>query len=206
MKIIFGLGDSITYGAWGQQTHGWATLLREWLDGQTPYPGYYFYSLGIPGETSAGLRNRFEQEMEARKRSDDESFVYFVACGANDATWLNGEQRFKQTTEQYADNMRYILSVIKEKPGKFYVLNTTPVNEEFSTEFGGKDKACLNKYVDKYNDVLTNICNELGVSLVDINSTFKANDIASLLTPDGLHPNDNGHQLIFETIKTLAIN
>lgn len=204
MKIIFGLGDSITYGAWGQNTHGWCALLRAHLDSQEPYPQYYFYALGIPGETSAGLRGRFKQELDVRKRSDDESFLYLVACGANDATWLNGGQRFKQSLEEYSNNMRFIFNELRTRPGKVYALNVTPVNEAYSKEFKGKDYSCLNEYVDKYNQALALICDELDIELVDINAVFKSQGVETNITMDGVHPNDEGHNLIFENVKNLV--
>lgn len=201
MKVVFALGDSITYGCWGQETRGWTTLLREYLESQEPYPSYYLYTLGIPGETSSGLRKRFVQEIDARKRSDDSSYVYLVACGANDATWLNGDQRFKQSKDEYAENMRTIFSELKNRPGVVYALNITPVNEEFSKEFKGKDKSCLNEYVDAYNHVLAQVSSELEVEIIDVNAAFRNNDFTALFTDDGLHPNDDGHRLIFETVK-----
>lgn len=202
MKVIFSFGDSITYGCWGQNTHGWTSLLRSRLDSAGEFPAYYYYALGIPGETSKGLADRFASEVAARRRSDDDGYTFLLACGANDATWLNGDARFKQSIAEYADNMSSIIGAAKKVGGEIILLNTTPVNEEYSREFKGKDKSCLNEYVDKYNLELVEVARSTNVRVVDVNRAFKDRDVATLLIDDGLHPNDDGHKLIFETVKT----
>ncbi len=197
MKVIFAFGDSITYGVWGPDTSGWSGLLRRELDREQKY---YFYSLGIPGETSRGLRDRFAREVAARQRSDDDGYVFLIACGANDATWLNGEQRFKQTQDEYAANMTAVIDEAKRLGGEVLLLNITPVNEEFSREFKGKDKSCLNEYVVTYNRVLAQVAAETEVRLIDVNRAFQERNVPALLTQDGLHPNDEGHRVLFETV------
>ena len=100
--------------------------------------------------------------------------------------------------------MRFIFNELRTRPGKVYALNITPVNEEYSKEFKGKDKSCLNEYVDKYNQALARICDELDIELVDINAVFKSKGVEVNITMDGLHPNDEGHNLIFENVKKLV--
>lgn len=202
MKVIFSFGDSLTYGAWGRQTHGWTTLLRDYLDTKFEYPSYYYYALGIPGETSRGLVDRFASEVASRRRTDDEAYTFLIACGANDATWLKGEAHFKLDVETYIKNMKVVVDSAKAVGGRIYLLNITPVNENYSREFKGKDKECLNEYVDKYNEAIRLVATNKNVPIIDINSAFEADDIPELITRDGLHPSDAGHQLIFETVTT----
>lgn len=113
MTVIYAFGDSITYGAWGIQTSGWAALLRQYLDDlQEKNSNYYglFYNLGIPGETTTGLLNRFDNEVKARIRVNDES-VFIFAFGANDAVFLVSENKFRTSKDEFENN----LSIVFEK-------------------------------------------------------------------------------------------
>lgn len=47
------LGDSIVYGAWDEEKHGYVNRLREDLKENNQVEN--IYGLGIPGETTAGL-------------------------------------------------------------------------------------------------------------------------------------------------------
>ncbi|MBC7707794.1 hypothetical protein H7Y63_01060 [Polaromonas sp.] len=200
MKTIFLFGDSITYGSWDMVSSGWASRLRNHLDLINKSPTYYLYALGIPGETSGGLRARFEPEFLARQRSDDDSYTIVLACGANDATWLNGEGRFKVSKEDYITNMRAVIRQAKQYTKDIYSLNITPVNEKFSAEFKGKDKKCMNEYVNTYNLALSELCEVENVEIIDIHSVFKDLGANDLLTTDGLHPNAGGHEVIADTV------
>lgn len=73
MAQIFCFGDSITYGAWDVANSGWAQKLRIYLDKkQEEDDSLYFltYNLGIPGEATDSLVNRFLSETKARIRED----------------------------------------------------------------------------------------------------------------------------------------
>lgn len=200
MKVIYAFGDSITYGAWDQQASGWTSLLRQHLDLTEPFPGYYFYELGIHGETTNGLMKRLDNEIEVRQRQDDDSYTFIFAHGANDATWLTGESRFKASIEDYEANLRTAIQKAKSLNASIYILGITPVNEEYSTDLVARGKSCINKYVDIYDSKARAVAQSESVSFIDINGAFKAAGPNNLLVPDGLHPNEAGHKLIFKTV------
>ncbi len=70
MKILI-FGDSIAYEAWDRED-GWVTRLRKFVDDKilsAPEEDNYYhhiYNLGISGDTSTGVLNRFHAEMNAR--------------------------------------------------------------------------------------------------------------------------------------------
>jgi lysophospholipase L1-like esterase len=200
MHVIYAFGDSITYGAWDMGRSGWASRFRAYLDGRNDAPTYYFYPLGIHGETTDGLVKRFENEFEARRRHDDTTYTFLFAYGANDATWLMDKQRFKASIEEYEKNLRTVIDIAQSVTANIYFLDITPVNEEFSANLVKKNKSCLNEYVDLYNDKLHDIARTCGVKVITVNEEFKAEGAANLLVSDGLHPNEAGHDLIYRQV------
>ena len=208
MSIIYAFGDSITYGAWDISSSGWATRLRQYLDKrQEEDPDLYalFYNLGIPGETTEGLVTRFESETKARIRKNkvDDS-IFILAYGANDAAYLPAEEKFRVSKEEFAKNLRQIIEIASSMSKKILIINLLPVVEEKnSTPRNGKVRS--NKYMTEYNAVLKDLANQLKVPLVDVNSVFmKAGHESLFIADDGLHPNEAGHQLIFESVQPVV--
>ena len=203
MAVIYAFGDSITYGAWDISGSGWVNRLRQFLDElQEKNPKYYglFYNLGIPGETTAGLVNRFEHEVDARERQGEEG-VFIFAYGANDAAFLPAQESFRVSKEEFQANFSAVLEKAIEITKKIIVVNILPVIESInSVPRNGKIR--LNKYMAEYNQVLTTLADKYKLQIIDVHALFLKEKYEDLFVPDdGLHPNDRGHELIFEAVK-----
>lgn len=201
MHVIYVFGDSITYGAWDMGDSGWTAKFRKYLDSRNEGPTYFFYPLGIHGETTDGLVKRFDDEFEARRRHDDTTYTFIFAYGANDASWRINEQQFKTDIHAFESNFQEIITKAKTVSSEIYLLEVTPVNEEYSGNLVAKNKSCLNEYVDKYNEKLRTLADVNGVNLVAVNQALRSKDPRSVLVPDGLHPSALGHEIIFNKVK-----
>src|SRR3989344_3552583 len=89
MTLILVFGDSITYGAW-DTNGGWVQRLRTYLDKKQladPKLYYELYNLGVSGDTSTDLLERFEAETKQRikRMSAKEEIIIIVAIGTNDS-------------------------------------------------------------------------------------------------------------------------
>ncbi len=206
MAIIYLFGDSITYGAWDVANSGWATLLRRHLDEkQEKDPNLYYltYNLGIPGETTSGLLDRFKSEFEAREREDrGEENIFVFAFGANDSVFIPSKGVYAIVPDLFKSNYQSVLDIAKGSSRKIIMLNITPVDEKVCIErYATKDKIRLNSNVAKYNGLIQEIAARNQIPLVDVHSSYMASDYRKLLSEDGLHPNSEGHRAIFELIK-----
>ena len=67
-----------------------------------------------------------------------------------------------------------------------------------------KDKSYKNEYIQKYNDAIKQICAKNKIYFIEIFEDWIKMDYKRLLE-DGLHPNSEGHQKIFETVKDFLI-
>ncbi len=207
MAVIYAFGDSITYGAWDIGKSGWAARLRQYLDDfQTRHPEEYyglFYNLGIPGEDTSGLVKRFAAETDAREREGEDAMFIF-AYGANDAAFLAGKNIFRIPKETFKVNLEHVLAKASEISNKIAIVNILPVMESLNSK-PRNGKIRLNGYMEEYNTVLAEVAEKYKAKLVDVYSLFmKAGHEELFSLADGLHPNDKGHEIMFNAIKLVV--
>lgn len=195
---IFCFGDSITWGSW-EKGGGWSDRLKlsayEYVES---HPGQWIevYNLGIPGDNTRGLRERFSNETSQRIEEETEPFFIF-AFGANDACFIPSQNAFCCPIEEFESNYRIVLAKAKKLSKTISLLTITPVNESSATM---DDQIRKNEFVNKYNAVIERIAAEENIELIDVNKAYLIHNYQSLLCADGLHPNAAGHALIHELV------
>ena len=149
MANILAFGDSITYGAWDAEQSGWTARLRRYLDQRTEKDPHFYslvYNLGISGETTDGLIERFMRETEVRRKNDDEDIVFIFAYGANDAKMIPSRKKFGSGLDCFARNVETVLGMAKRFSSKIILLNITPVVDAKTGDRSG-DSSRLNEYI-----------------------------------------------------------
>lgn len=205
MAIILAFGDSITYGAWDIKNSGWAALMRAFLDDKQqkdPNLYYLFYNLGISGDTTQGLAKRFDIETEVRQRQDrEEEIIFIFAFGANDSTLQKSTNEFRVSKHDFQKNLEDTLDGAAKISKKILILNITPVLEEtYNAMSFAKGKERFNIHIEEYNDIIRTIAKSKNTPLVDVYSRYVKAGPEKLFSEDGLHPNEAGHQIIFEAV------
>ncbi|MDD5341513.1 MAG: GDSL-type esterase/lipase family protein [Patescibacteria group bacterium] len=206
MSRILIFGDSITYGAWDKEG-GWAQRLRKYVDEKIAAdPNYYHlvYNLGISGNTSEDLLMRFENECKYRKKEEGkEELVIIIAIGENDSQIKNG--KVKMEMKVFEKNLDKLLKLANKFSGKIFFVGLCPVDESKSDPIAwAKDKSYKNDSITKYNDAVRKFCEKNNLGFIDVFSNLISKNYKELLD-DGVHPNTNGHQQIFEIIKDYLI-
>jgi lysophospholipase L1-like esterase len=185
-------GDSITWGAYDPVNGGWVTLLRNYLEGKDN--DTTIYNLGICADDSYGLLKRFKIEAEPRKPD-----LVIFAIGAND---IKHQQNESIPFDKFEDNINKLVSQANKFTKKIIILGITPVNEQLTTP---RNKPPYNfrenKDVFKCNKILETITIKQKITFIPIPINFSGKDLC-----DGLHPNTEGHQKIFEKIKPVIEN
>lgn len=167
---VFAFGDSITNGSWDAEG-GWAVRLRNYFYEKENKEADFsvgMYILGIAGETSSGLLERFQQEAKRRIRKEDEEVVFIFLIGTNDLAYLVNENRFNVDKDQYGRNIKKLVQQAKGFGGRIIFLTIPPIVEEIAVKRPGRVTSRILKYVDEYNQVLIRVVKEEGVELVDI--------------------------------------
>ncbi len=204
--IVF--GDSIAYGKW-DPSGGWVQRLREFVDVTYNLPTaqdiVQVHNVSIPGETSLYLKTRFESELLPRllgRNNEIKSSAIILAIGLNDICHKNARHERQLTQSEQQENFLTLISVARKYTDNIFVLGFTPIDQEktwksfplFENQFLSEDVAIYEKKLADFLLSQSVVCVPV-YNLLDA-STFT----------DGIHPNGEGHDVIFEQVKSALIN
>lgn len=186
--MIVGIwGDSITFGACDKEALGWAGRLRRSM----PTDDYnHFYNFGICGETTADVLKRFQIEFDA---IEPEKVIF--ALGINDSKFPHGSDAHLISLDEYKKNMQELIDRAKDSVNEIVLVGPTAVGEEFVTP---RVSTFRDEEIIKFRDVLKEIAETNNLKFIDM---FDVLDPATDLD-DGVHPNTEGYQKMFEVIKS----
>jgi len=208
MAKILIFGDSIAYGAWDTEKGGWVQRIKSFLDEETLSESeneYRIYNLGVSGNTTEDLLERFEFETKQRLKEDDEELIFIFAIGVNDSQFIHSKNGLRFSPEEYEDNLNELLNLAKKFSLKIIFIGLTPIDETKTTPIPwDTDKSYKNEYINKFNDILRKFCKEKKIYFIEIFERLIERDYQNLLE-DGLHPNSEGHKKVFEIVRDFII-
>lgn len=197
MRVLV-FGDSITQGFWDTDG-GWVQRIRTVYDKETIKTGYdlpTIFNLGISGNSSGDIVERFEAETEARYQ--DEKLGLVFAVGVNDSRTKSGVN-FSEPKE-YKSNLEKLLAMARKYSDKIVFVGLTPCVEERSNPVSWGDTGYTNDRIRVFNQVLEDFCHDNALEFIDILTPFTEAGAKTELLPDSLHPNNEGHQLIADIV------
>lgn len=191
MRIVL-IGDSITFGDNASDYYSsWAGRLYSFM--KSNYKGTFeIINNGVEGETASEGFEGIEDSVI--KYTPD---IVYIGYGINDCTKEAGI--YVNDIYSFESNMEDLVKEIKGQTNAVIVFNlTTPVIEDLCND----DVVNIhNRDIKAYNDVVKRICANMTLSFVDhFHILNNKEDLRSLIDIDGIHPNDEGHKIIFESI------
>ena len=197
MRVLI-FGDSITQGFWDSEG-GWVSRLRksyelQKIERKNDDPATVF-NLGVSGDSSDELLARFENETKARA---NEELTFVIAIGVNDSR-TKADVNFSDI-QRYKQNLEEILKHAKQYSDKILFVGLTPCVEERSNPVSWSDTGYTNARIKQFDDALRGFCEEHQVGFIEMFEPFQKAQNKQELLPDGLHPNDEGHQLIADIV------
>ncbi|MDO8537513.1 MAG: GDSL-type esterase/lipase family protein [archaeon] len=207
MAIILIFGDSITFGS-ADTEGGWAQKLKTGFDKTNEIDrvtkkisGEWcaVYNLGIPGQTSQDLLERFEFESEQRI-GEDKPITFIFAIGINDSRFSQRKKTNEVVALEFEKNLQKLIKSAKKFSQRIVFVGLTPVDESKTNPIPwNTDCFYKNESIKKYDSIIQNICNKNNIFFVELFERFKIG--YERLLEDGLHPNSDGHKFMFEVIK-----
>lgn len=203
MRVLV-FGASITQGYWDTEG-GWVNRLRRHYDElsvkdlhqQDKYPN--IFNLGISADTSEDILARFEVETKARLRPGRRGAIIF-ANGTNDAR-TEGDQPWGGT-ENYQKNMQRLIDMAKQHTDLIMLVGMAPCEEEKTTPVFWRDISYTNEHIKAINDAMRSLADEYQLAFVPLfEPMWEQMRRGKQLFADGLHPNNDGHQLIAEIVR-----
>ena len=139
------------------------------------------YNLGIPGDTSEGVLERFERELLVRDYE-----VIICAIGINDSRCIEAEDTNQTPIEQFAENIQELIHLGKKYASKVIFIGLTPiwdgcVNE---TREDGKRYFYSNIVIQKFDTILRESCEQYCIPVIEVMDCIQSEHLS-----DGLHPN-----------------
>ena len=203
VRICF-FGDSITNGYGNPQFRGWPSYLCELI--RTPEIDVTPYNLGIRGDTSAMVRNRWANEAKSRMPPHKAAKMILVfSYGINDSARLDGEYRIEP--EQTIKNTQLILTAAKEWLPTIFV-GPTPINESKAIPqfFPGKKLEIFNKNIADLDSQLVQLCTNMKIPYIQLfkNLSIDTSWKRSFRDEDAIHPTSAGQLAIASLVRTAS--
>jgi len=165
---------------------------------------YSVYNLGVSGNTIGELLERFEFETKQRLEEGEEIIIIFQ-IGINDSQFVISENKLRTSPEKFKENIQNLIKVAKIFTQKIIFVGLTLVDESKTAPIPwNPNKIYKNENIKRNNEIIKSVCKENNIYFIEIFDKWLKSDYKNLLE-DGLHPNSQGHQKIFETVKDFLI-
>jgi len=205
MRVLI-FGDSITQGYWDTEG-GWVDRLRKYydelqvtdLDGRDEPT---IFNLGISADNSANVVARIESEIRSRTRHNNPPII-IVQIGINDSSKdsLSKEETVSLPIHEYEQNLRAIINTVKVMGSKLIFVGLSACDESKTRPVSWGDFHYTNSAIKTYEDTMKNVAAEYGIAFISVFNSFAAElKRDRMLLSDGLHPNNEGHEAMFDII------
>lgn len=190
MKSICLFGDSLVWGSADCERGGWGTLLRNTLEEHDRH--YAVYNLGISSETTETLLDHCASELSIRK-----PILTIFGVGLNDACEDQLIGDYRVDPEMFMANLRDLTREAKEESDAVLFVGLTRVDETQTTPLPWKEHLYYrNADIQLYDEMIALHCAEQNCIYIPTKEVVDESDLV-----DGLHPNTQGHQKMFEVIR-----
>ena len=207
MARICVFGDSIIYGRGDCEYGGWVDRMKISFNKKPllKLENYLFvYNLGVSADTTKDLVERFDSEVKRRLKRKRENIVIF-GIGINDSCYSEDKKTLDVSQEQFKRNLENLIDLAQKFSTEIIFVGLTPVNETKTTPISwNANKSYKNQYIQEYDQIIKSVCKENDVYFIEIFEKFQKMDYNKLLE-DGVHPNSEGHQKIFEIVKDFLV-
>lgn len=163
IESICVFGDSTAWGAWDLEKGGWVNRL--WLHvGNRPDDEYIqINNLSISGGTTETILARFENEAKIR-----EGDALIFQTGGNDASCEHGTHIHRIAPEVYRENLVKIIERAKKITNDIIFIGFKNCDESKTLPVSWIDIDYRNEDIQKYNNIMKEVCKEHNVLFMDI--------------------------------------
>ena len=193
--VVF--GDSITKG-FDDSQGGWVHRLKRDLENRDN-SDYSIYNCGIDGDNTKNLLKRFKIENEARYFEGNDEHIVAFAIGINDSSRCEKNNIYHVPLEEFKENMNTLIHQAQELSTRIIIIGLTSVDENKTTPVPWiSTVSYYQKNVELYNSALQEIAQHHNLEFIELLNTVPLDEME-----DGLHPNDRGHEKIYQKVKQL---
>jgi lysophospholipase L1-like esterase len=201
MRVLV-FGASVTQGFWDTEG-GWVQRLRKYYDKQQvdnwSNERPTIFNLGVSGDSTREILKRLEAETQARQT--DRGLAFIISVGVNDS-FIRGSGETNMTPEQFSENYKQIVTIAKKYSDKIMLLGLQYCDETRTRPVTWADIHYTNERIKMFDLKTKQLAEEYGIRYMGIFDQLRERfEAGKNVYHDGLHPNDAGHQLIFELVR-----
>ena len=196
------IGDSLPYGVGDYLNNGWVALLKKEimvLDQNSKNVSNYVHSAAFPGATSKVIAYRIDSILDTYVfDADNVENEVVLSIGVNDTKTINGEQQINLSN--FIVNITSIIQKVRSRHCNITILGLTRTIPTTYVEFK-EGQFFVNDVIDRYDEILKEICGLYNVDYIELSHILEQNHYH-----DGIHPNSEGHKLIYQKVITTVID
>ena len=126
-----------------------------------------------------------------------------IATGINDSRGINFPDNLETKPKNYKKNIEKLVAIAKQYTKHIVLLELTPVDEKITNPF--ENTYFLNSRIQEFNLILKEVASKKEILLLEIFNQFSSMNYKQLLS-DGVHPNKDGYEVIYQIIKKYLID
>mgnify|MGYP000037494364 CR=1 FL=1 len=205
MKRITVFGGGTSEGLWDKKG-GWVNRLNCKLNQKTldtkGSKHYETFCLGIRGDNTKNVLDRFESELDTREKHDEDAEnILIFEVGANDAQFVFEEDDLKTSPEDFREQMNELMDKAGQRAEHVLFLGLLPVlDDDINPIPAIEGRSYTSNRMKQYTEIIEELCELHNLEYIDIFSLIEKRGFEEL-TDDGLHPNTEGNRIIFETVE-----
>lgn len=210
MKRITVFGGGIAHGLWDKQG-GWSERLREDLYTRTVdtkgSEHFELYNLAIRGDSSQNILDRFGHNMNSLvKHGENVEQTTILHVGGNDAQFIYEEDEVRTPPEEFRENLEELLEKSRGRSEYTFVMTLMPVKDEAAKPIPDKGgRSYTDNRMKEYSSIVREVAEgKEDVIVFDLYKLMKGKQDEVL--EDGIHPNSEGHKLIYKRLEKKLSN
>jgi len=190
-KTFCVFGDSVVQAAYVKVS--WVDLIKGYLEEKYKDDFINLFNLGIGGNTTDDVVARLKNESLARIPT---SFIFGI--GVNDSGFFKEPLKPIVEKERFVNNLEKIIRISKKLTKDIIFIGLVLGDDSLLQPFpeSSQGKSYTAERVKEYDGLLKKTAEVNGCKYIYLFDKLNFRDFQ-----DGLHPNDNGHNKMFEEIK-----
>ena len=227
-KLITALGDSLTKGVILNERNRYSVTSGNYMDIIGSRLDFQVENYGKFGCTINFGSRMIDRHAEKISASD----YTFLEYGGNDCDfdWQKiaydpaGEHLPKTSLDSFGESFQELVERVRHLGSRPVIISLPPIISDMYFSFFsrgmseeqrnnikiwlGGDTGIIARWHESYNRALFMVAAQTRTAIIDITTPFDTfrGDLNSLYCTDGIHPNENGHRLIAETIINKSSN
>jgi len=203
---FFILGSSLPYGV-GASHAGWGDLIKQYLHAKMYGEGgvgqkYEVFNFGKADAKIEFVQATFPGQLADYGRR--QKTIVVIAIGGNNSKAEGSPDGYISTPEKYAQEMEDLLTMLAKYSDAVIVVDNGYVDESKTNPklnpLTGATSYYSNTRRQQFGDITERICKRQEIDFVRL-AIDQQEWVENYTYKDGVHPNQQGHQLVFEAIR-----